>query len=214
LVYFTAKQYKYALPPVEIRFGWLQPLLACAEFHDALPPPGAIEVADLRRARRVARPVVAGAILTGRERNSARSRARQDVVLVQRLSIRAHIARSEHRRRLLRQRRGLAKVAAELCELDRVPVQMRDVPRNDASARVRPRARSDAVACVDGVRSLCAQVSMPHVVSRSWLTRRSGELLTVGVSTLETAEVGAIADGRAGHEEAHGRRRFRALLCG
>jgi len=33
------KQYSRPAPPVEIRFCWLQPRLACTEFHDALGPP-------------------------------------------------------------------------------------------------------------------------------------------------------------------------------
>ena len=38
-VSYGAKQYRKPLPPVAMRFAWLQPRLACTEFHDPLPPP-------------------------------------------------------------------------------------------------------------------------------------------------------------------------------
>jgi len=38
-VQFAAKQYNRPAPPVETRFGWLQPRLGCVEFHELLVPP-------------------------------------------------------------------------------------------------------------------------------------------------------------------------------
>jgi len=62
---------------------------------------------------------------------------------------------------------GLGEVAAELRCFNCVAVQVCDVACDDAAACVGPRTRSDAVACVHGVRSLRAQVGAPDSVARA-----------------------------------------------
>ncbi len=111
---------------------------------------------------------------------------------------------------------GLREVAAQLRRLDRVTVQVREIACDDAAACVGPRTLADAIARVDGVGTLRAQVRAPHPVARAGLSGRRGELLAVGVGALETAEICTVTDRSAGHEKPHGiRGGFGArLLCG
>ena len=44
-----AKQYSRPAPPVDTRFGWLQPRLACTEFHDAFATAKPIVMPHLHR---------------------------------------------------------------------------------------------------------------------------------------------------------------------
>ena len=118
-------------------------------------------------------------------------------MLVQRLSFRTHVARAKHRRVLLGQRGRLREVAAELRELDRVAVQVREIARDDAAACVGPRTLADAIARVDGVRSLRAQVRAPDSFARAGLSGRRGELLAMRVGALQTAEIPAVTDRRS-----------------
>ena len=179
---------------------------------------GAVEVTDLRRASRIARPVVAGAIFARRERASRGGRARQNVVLIQRLSFMRPCRRRQAPACLFSVSAVVfVRLLPSCASFDRVAMQVRDIARDDATAGIGPRTLADAIARVDGVRSLRAQVRAPDPVARAGLSGRSRELLAMRVGALETAEISRHPPTDAGHEEPHrlrGRFRARRLLCG
>src|SRR5262249_19706217 len=99
--------------------------------------PLAIDMADHGRALGAARPVLAGAILGGRERAAFRGRAGQHVVTVR---CEAHARDGEA---------ALADRVVE-AELVVVAVQIVDAGCNDRAFEVLPRTFADAVTGVDG----------------------------------------------------------------
>ena len=134
LSYFSAKQYKYPLPPVATRFGPLQPLLRVRRIPRRVAAAGAVEVTDLRapvellvqllqvrsspagNARpRCVEPVRMSCWFSGFPSGPI-SPAPSTIVF---FSVSAVV---------------FDEVAAELRELDRVAVQVRDIARDDAAA--------------------------------------------------------------------------------
>src|SRR5262245_49971325 len=95
---------------------------------------GAVEVAELRAAGRVARPVVARLVLARGERPACGRRTGQNVVLIQRLAVGSHIARTEYRGLFFGERSRLRQVVAELSSVDRIAVQVRHVAGDDLTA--------------------------------------------------------------------------------
>ena len=122
---------------------------------------GAVEVTDLRCASRVARPVVAGVIVASRERTARGCRARQNVVLIQRLAVLTQITGTLDDRAASRSAPSSSSGCCRAAQLDRVAMQVRQVAGDDAAARVGPRTLADAVARVDGARALRAQIRAP-----------------------------------------------------
>src|SRR5687768_765991 len=155
----------------------------------------------------VARVVVARHILASGECAAVRLRAGEDVVLVR------LVADAIHELALLADRGQLIDPVAEARLLERIAVQFGGVSRNLLAARVEPGACADAIARVDGVRTLRAQIRAPDAIARAGLPGRGRELLAMRVGSLKTAEVCTVANRRAGDEKSH--RRFRAglLLC-
>src|SRR5262245_55496575 len=146
----------------------------------------AVRMAHHRRSLVALRPVVASAILAGRERGAIRLGASQDVVHVRR------VAAAIDDLTLLGQRRLLGEVV--------LAVKLGHVLRDDDTLGVLPGARPDAVFRVDRAASLSAQVRMPGLAAR---TRRLRERLAELVGTGEATEVGALSGAGAGDEEAH-----------
>src|SRR5262245_38579582 len=163
------------------------PGLRCVVVTEPLP----VVMADHRRARAALRPVAAGAILAGREGGAVGLGAREDVVHVRRIAAPIDLIA------LLGERRLLVDVV--------LAVQLGEVFRDDEALGVQPRAAADAVAGVDRVRALGAQVSAPGLRPRAG--RRAEELAEL-VCPVEAAEVTALSRTCARDEEADLR-----LLC-
>src|SRR5690606_9667049 len=143
---------------------------------------------DDGRALAALRPVAAGHVLVARrERRAVGLRAGQDIVLV-----RAALARLD----------GIALLVERGFRVDvRIVVQVFDILGDRDALRILPRALADAVARVDGLRAVdraLAQVSAPRLATRARVAR---ELLAIGVSARETAEIGALARVDARDEE-------------
>ena len=80
----------------------------------------------------------------------------------------------------------------------RVAVQFGNAARDDLAALVVPGAVADAIARVDGVGALRAEIGMPrHIATPD----RSRERLTMGIGAGESSQVRAAAKSDAGHEE-------------
>src|SRR5262249_14797345 len=145
------------------------------------------------RALGAARPVVTGAILTGRKRPTFGSRAGQDVMPAR---------RKTHARNDLTplgQRRVHAKLVI-------VAVQIVEVLSDDVALEILPWTIANAVTRIDGrlsVDSLDAQIGAPGFSSRAMTLR---QLLTILVGTFKAAEIGAFAEPHAGDKERHVRR--------
>ena len=87
-------------------------------------------------------------------------------------------------------------------------VKLRHIFRDDDAFGVLPWAVADAVARIDGLRPLRAEVGVPRPAT---CPCRGRERLAMLVGALEAAEVGALARSNTGDEEAHVRRlRLRA----
>ncbi len=140
-------------------------------------------------------PVAAGAVVAGGEGRAVGLRAGQDVVLIR------HIADAIHRCALLVQRECL--VDAVPVALD-VAVQIGHVVGDQLSARVVPRTRADAVACVHrrlAALSRHAQIRAPRASGWCGNTAALRHLRAVRVGTSEAAVVGAVTLAHAGDEE-------------
>src|SRR6185312_1731715 len=139
-----------------------------------------------RRALRAARPVLAGAVLIASEGRAVGLRAREDIVAVR------CVAATVDDLALLRQRRLLGEVV--------LAVQVGDVLGDDDALGVGPGALADAVLRVHRAGPLRGQISVPGLAGSAGSLRQRR---TMRVGTGEPAEVGALADALAGHEEGH-----------
>ena len=146
----------------------------------------AVVMPDLRRAVAALRPVAAGAVIRAGERGAVGLRTGQDVVHVRRIAAPVHHLAFFGQRGLLRQVVGA--------------VQLRDALRHHNALHVLPRTAADAVAGVDGLRALGAQVGAPLAAARP---DRGGQGLAQLVRARQATEVGALSGSGAGDEEGH-----------
>src|SRR4029453_412389 len=158
---------------------------------------GPVVMADLRLARVFARPVVAGVIGVVRVRTAGRLGAGEDVVLVRRL------AEALDGFALFRERGCTREGVSQAGELQRVTVQMFEVPRDRSPPPVVPWALPQAVARVGRVGARGAEIRVPGTSSGPGRRRQR---LAVRVSARNPAQVPAFADGGARDEERHRRR--------
>jgi hypothetical protein len=79
-----------------------------------------------------------------------------------------------------------------------VAMQFSDAAGNDLSALVVPRSIADAIARVDGIGTLRAEIGMPRRVAAAG---RGRQRLTMRVGPGETSKVAAPPESDAGHEE-------------
>src|ERR1700737_1659272 len=145
---------------------------------------------DHRRALRAARPVLAGAVVSGRERRAVGLRSRQHVMAVRR------IAAAVYDVALLAQRGLFGQVVGA--------VQLGDIPGDHDAFGILPGSLADAVARVHGwltVDSLGREIGAPGFYPGSVGARGLRQGLTVIGGAGETAEVAAIADAGRGQEE-------------
>ena len=152
----------------------------------------AVMMADDGRAFAVARPVLAGRVAARRRIHALRIRPGQHVVLV------GFVAAALDHLALLGER-GL------LGDIGLVGMQFIDRIGDDNALDVLPRALADPVARIDAglaLRRRGAEIGFPVGLGR---TRRLGQCRAMGISPLETAEIGAIAFAHAGDEETHSR---------
>src|SRR5262249_20781034 len=134
------------------------------------------------------RPVAAGLVVAGRERRSVRLRAGQNVVHVGRIAaVLDHLA-------LFGERSLLRKIV--------LPMQLRNILGDHHALRVRPRALAATVLRVAGAGPRRAEERGPGLAAGAGRLRQR---LTVPIGAFDAAEVGALADARAGDEEAHRR---------
>ena len=150
----------------------------------------AVHVTEHGAAERAARPVVAGQVEIARERFPFHVRTGHDVVHVGRLA--PHLD-------------GLAFLVDRGGAADLVvgAVQIGDAGGNHRALGILPRTVADAIASVDraALRGLVgAQIGAPGFAT---CARGLRELLAVGISARETAQVGALAGPRTGDEERH-----------
>ena len=122
---------------------------------------GPIVMADLGRARVLARPVVAGVIRAVGVRPAVELRTGEDVVLVR------LVADALDRLPLLGQGRRAGQGVAHPREIQRVAVQVLEITGDGLAAGVEPRSLADSIAGADRVRALRAQVGPPGAVSRA-----------------------------------------------
>src|SRR5215471_10872888 len=101
---------------------------------------------------------------------------------------------------LLGERELLAQRISEPCLLGRVAVQFADVHCHTLASGVVPRTGPDAIASVDGIRPLGAEIGAPSRRAPSGSCRHG---LAICISAGQSAVVGAIALTDAGDEEAH-----------
>src|SRR5437764_640496 len=97
---------------------------------------------------------------------------------------------------------GMKPGTGLLCQIV-LTVQFVDILRDDDALGVLPRTLADPVARIDGgfaVGRLGAEIGVPSAAARAG---RLGQLLAMPVGTFEAAEIGALANGGARHEEAH-----------
>src|SRR5260370_26575869 len=157
----------------------------------------AVGMTHYRRTLRAARPVLAGAVVAGRERGAVWLRSRQHVMAVRRVATAVvDIA-------LLAQR-GLFCQAVGA-------VQLGDILGDHDAFRIPPRPFADAVARIRGRRSvgcLRREKGAPGLRAGAHGLRQR---LAVIVGPGQTAEVAAVADANRGPEEA-GVRRLRLRL--
>ena len=144
----------------------------------------AIMVPDLGRAFATARPVPAGVVGGGEEGRSVFSRTGEDVVLV-----------GANGLPLFRQR-GLPVDVV-------VAVELVDVTGYELSPSVIPGAVTDATSRVDGPTVDCAGHAQISVPGPGAGPRCLGGVLTMSISTLQSAQVGSVALAEACNEEAH-----------
>ena len=111
---------------------------------------------------------------------------------------------------LLGQRDLLAERVADARLLDRVAMQFGDVLGDALACGVVPGSVADPVARIHGAGALRAQIGVPRDAAASC---GSAKRLAIGISTGDSAEVGAVALADAGDEEGHRLRRRRRLLC-
>src|SRR4051794_28251798 len=145
-------------------------------------------MSDHRRTLRAARPVLAGAILAGRESGAVRLRSRQHVMPIR------LIAGAVDDITLLAQRGLFRQVISA--------VQFGDVFRYHHAFRILPRALADAVASIHRrltIRRLRRKISAPAFSSCAGSLRQR---LAMIVGASEATEVGAIADTIGGDKEA------------
>ena len=90
-----------------------------------------------------------------------------------------------------------------------VTVQLGLIGRDHPAGGVVPRTVANSVACVDGARTLRAQVGDPLDASAAGCLCQH---LAMGIRAGQAAVVGAVALGNAGDEEAHGLSRLLRLL--
>ncbi len=131
-------------------------------------------------------------------------------IVVSRIEI---VVKPRYDRALLGDPGLLVQIVAHARELDGVAMQMRKAARDHYAVVVMPRPLADTVARVDGGLArarLCAQVSTPCEVFRA---DGRGELLAMRVRACEAAEIAAVADRLAGHEEAHRMAARHTVLC-
>src|SRR5262249_55535334 len=154
----------------------------------------AVVMAELRRARTRAGPVVTGMVHAVSVGAAISRRSGQDVVLVW------CIAEALDRVTFLRQCGGLADVVPQTRLFRGVPVQARNVLGDALTFGVVPRSGADTVARVDSRRAARTQVCVPGLVPSA---RCRCQRLALAVRTLQSTEVGALARSDAGHKEAH-----------
>src|SRR5947208_17198760 len=146
-------------------------------------------MADHGGALRAARPVLAGAIVAGRERGAVGLRSRQHVVAVRR------VAAAVDDIALFAQCSLLAEIVAGAVEVG-------DVFGDHGALGVLPGSLADAVARIHGglaVGGLRRQIRAPDLWSAGTCGLR--QRLTVIVGAGEATEIAAIADAVAGQEE-------------
>src|SRR5712691_4002169 len=158
----------------------------------------AVGMAHNRRTLRAARPVLAGAVVAGRERGTVWLRSRQHVMAVRRVATAVvDIA-------LLAQRRLFCQAVGA--------VQLGDILGDHYAFRIPPRPLADAVTRIHGwltVGGLGREISAPGLRAGA---RGLRQRLAVIVGPGETAEVAAVADANRGQEETGvGRLRLRGL---
>src|ERR1700730_6558036 len=150
----------------------------------------AVGMTDHRRALRAARPVLAGAVVSGRERRTVGLRSRQHVMPVR------GIAAAVDDVALLAQRGLFGQVVGA--------VQLGDIPGDHDAFGILPGSLADAVARIHGwltIDSLGREIGAPGFYPERVGAGRLRQGLTVIVGAGETAEVAAIADASRGQEE-------------
>src|SRR5262245_50131625 len=132
-------------------------------------------------------PVATGAVVARRERAAVRLRPGQHVVPVGR------VGAAVDRLALLGERRLLADLVVRA-------VEVIDILRDHLALGVLPGSAADAVARVDGVATLGAEIGPPRAAAGAGALR---QLLAMAVGALEAAEIAALAGSGAGEEERH-----------
>src|SRR5262249_20286546 len=152
----------------------------------------AVVMADHGGALPALAPIAAGPVIARRKGAAVRLRAGQHVVPVGR------VGAAVDRLALLAERRLLVDLVVGA-------VQVVDALRDHLALGVPPGPAPDAVARLDGVCPLRAQIGVPGMAARP---SRLGQRLAMAVGALDAAEVAALSGPGAGEEERHV-----ALLC-
>ena len=161
-------------------------------------------MADLCTAGIVARPIVARVVGVIWKRSAVGLRTGEDIVQI------VCIENARDPLALLSKRRRHIDIVAQPCGFECVAVQFSYVISDPNSYCVVPWAVSDAVASIDGIRSLRAQVGVPSFVARADSGR---QFLAMRVSSFQATYVAAVARTLARDKETHWHRRvFGSIL--